>query len=84
MSSQASRNVFSEDVPASFHCAVARKKNLRLLSEELLLTQKREVKTCVFVIFFARNSGKKNGVQVTVSAPRFYQRELKSLLCKYK
>ena len=47
---QAHRNVFSEDV----------KKSLRLLSEERL--SPREVKTCVFVIFFARNSGKKNGV----------------------
>ena len=27
---------FGEDVPASFHCAVARKKSLRLLSEERL------------------------------------------------
>ena len=37
------------------------KKRLRLLSEELLLTQKREVKSCVFVIFFARIWAKKIG-----------------------
>jgi len=44
-----------EDVPASLHYAVARKKSLRLLSEELLRLprrgklQKREVKPCGFV-----------------------------------
>ena len=41
-----------------------------------------EVKPCGFVIFFARNSGKKNGVQVTVSAPHPHKRKFKSLLCR--
>ena len=41
---------FGEDVPALLHYAVARKKRLRLLSEELLLAQKREVKPSVFAL----------------------------------
>ena len=48
MAGQASKSSLrlGEDVPASLHYAVARKKRLRLLSEELLLAQKREEKTC--------------------------------------
>ena len=57
---QASKSslVFGEDVPASLHYAVARKKRLRLLSEELLLAQKREEKTYVFV----RHPSNLNGI----------------------
>ena len=40
---------FGEDVPASFHYAVARKKRLRLLSEVVLRTVKRRL-TATFAI----------------------------------
>ena len=43
---------FGEDVPASLHYAVARKKRLRLLSEVVLRTVKRRL-TSSFAIFFA-------------------------------
>ena len=61
---------FGEDVPASLHYAVARKKRLRLLSEVVLRTVKRRLPSspyglrrdkCVFVRHFF---GKKNGGSV--------------------
>ena len=52
-SSQARLLCFSEDVPAPLHYAVARKKRLRLLSEERLSPH--EEKPCGFVVpFFAK------------------------------
>ena len=50
MAGQASKSSleFGEDVPASLHYAVARKKRLRLLSEERL--SPREEKTSVFAL----------------------------------
>ena len=44
---------FGEDVPASFHYAVARKKRLRLLSEVVLRTVKRRL-TSSFAIFLTK------------------------------
>jgi len=54
MAGQASKSslVFGEDVPASFHYAVARKKRLCLLSEVVLCTVRRRL-TSTFAIFFA-------------------------------
>ena len=85
MAGQASKSSleFGEDVPASLHYAVARKKRLRLLSEELLLAQKREEKTYVFVRhFFGQKNGGWNFYLSPAILKRFLRRKTQNLAVK--
>ena len=79
-SSQARLPEFGEDVPSSFHYAVARKKRLTTFEWRLAchgVAHKGADGRLRY--FFALKSRQKNGVQVFFSAPRFYRREFKSL-----
>ena len=60
---------FGEDVPASFHYAVARKKRLRLLSEVVLRTVKRRLMSS-FAIFLQKNGGERGIRREHLQVPR--------------
>ena len=57
---------FGEDVPASLHYAVARKKRLRLLSEVVLRTVKRRLASS-FRHFFAKKMARETGLEPATS-----------------
>ena len=66
---------FGEDVPASFHYAVARKKRLRLLSEVVLRTVKRRL-TSSFAIFLTKKWRRERDSNPRRLAPRRFSRPL--------
>ena len=63
------------------------KKSLRYaLFSNFIIEKRRVTQRATANIMFCNSPfwGKKNGVQITVSTPLFYQRRFKSLLCKQK